>query len=163
MTTEKLIYLIIRAGIALFTHKLVNMNVKLYIIIILGFLLCTSMRAEEGKRSKPYNVNPYTWNAVGLENDKIKFSGQGEASSSRKSWNKVVAYINSLARSGKVSDMTPFRVEMTWRGRKFVRVLYSRKSKKTYDPVPGKRKYWVYDPADGRIECWRNSRDPSRR
>jgi len=118
------------------------MRPKFHVTILLGFLLLVPCAY-----AKDYNVNPFSWKAVGIENEKLKFDGSGESTFGSAGFDEARDFLNGLARKGRLPDMAPFRVEVLWRGRKFVRVIHARKSKKPYDPTPwGKGGRWAYDP-----------------
>lgn len=108
---------------------------------------------------KPYNVHEYSWSARGLDDKSIKLEGKGEASRARKAWRAVRRHLNGLARRGDLEDWAPLLVEVKWRGRKFVRVIYSHKSNGPWPCFPKKGRRWAYDPISQEARCYPSSRD----
>ena len=128
-----------------------------FLLAILISIVCWAPLAlAEGK---PYNVNPFSWKAVGLDDRDLRLKGEGESTRARKAWRKVLRRINLMARKGELADMTPLRVELTWRGRKIVRVVYSHATAGPWPVFPKKGKRWAYDPVRQEPRCYPPSRD----
>lgn len=119
--------------------------------IILIFLPAFSVFSEE---AKPYNVHEFSWKAeAACKCEKFSFSGRSSTTRVMKAFRSLRMRVNELARKGEIKDGILVRLEIVWRGRKFVRYTTAHSKPGPWEILPRDKDNPAYDPDRRRVLC----------
>ena len=108
------------------------MKTFLFILLFLFFSL-----SSYGVEKKSYNEHYFIWKASCKDTVIIRTN---KTTRFRKTWKIVRKKLNSMARAGKIRPNRLFRVELIWRGKKYIRYIVAHKTKGPWSILPDNKK-----------------------